>query len=191
MKILGVGLSKTGTTSLHEALLALGYTAIHHDRERLNHILDGSDNCPDFRVYGDVDAVTDIPSAYFYRELLAAYPGCKAVLTVRDVESWWKSVEVHFNVTYTVEGRENDPLREVYAWLERERNLVYGSARATEFLFKKRFTEHNERVRAEVPARRLLVMDISAGDGWEVLCPFLGVEIPDRPFPHENRTRRD
>ncbi|HEX8335676.1 MAG TPA: sulfotransferase [Pyrinomonadaceae bacterium] len=42
-----------------------------------------------------------------------------------------------------------------------------------------------------MPARRLLVMDITAGDGWEVLCPFLGVEIPDRPFPHENRTRRD
>ncbi|HEX8335675.1 MAG TPA: sulfotransferase [Pyrinomonadaceae bacterium] len=138
MKILGVGLSKTGTTSLHEALLTLGYTAIHQDRERLNHILDGSDNRPDFRVYDDVDAVTDIPSAYFYRELLAAYPECKAVLTARDVESWWKSAEEHFNVTYTVEGRENDPLREVYAWLERGRNLVYGSARATEFLFKKR-----------------------------------------------------
>lgn len=141
MKILGVGLSKTGTSSLHEALQALGYTAIHHDRERLNHTLDGSDNRPDFRVYDDVDAVTDIPSAYFYRELLAAYPMCRAVLTVRDVEAWWKSVEAHFNVTYTVEGREHNPLREVYEWLARGRNLVYGSARATEFLFKKRFTD--------------------------------------------------
>jgi hypothetical protein len=190
MKILGVGLSKTGTSSLHEALLSLGYTAIHHDRERLNDILDGSNNRPDFRRYDDVDAVTDIPSTYFYRELLAAYPECRAILTLREVDSWWKSVETHFNVTYPTGGREDDPLREVYAFLERLRNCVYGSARATEFLFKKRYVEHNERVRADIPADRLLVMDITAGDGWEVLCPFLGVEIPDRPFPHENKTRR-
>ena len=24
-------------------------------------------------------------------------------------------------------------------------------------------------------------------DGWEPLCKFLGVEVPDKPFPHENK----
>ncbi|HYA65591.1 MAG TPA: sulfotransferase [Burkholderiaceae bacterium] len=98
MKILGVGLSKTGTASLTAALRTLGFSALHYDRVRLNDILDGSNPRPDFHRYDDVAAVTDIPSAYFYRELLAAYPEAKAILTVRDVESWWRSVSYHVNV---------------------------------------------------------------------------------------------
>ena len=65
MKILGVGLSRTGTMSLTIALHKLGFRAIHYDRVRLNDILDGSSRNPDFRRYDDVDAVLDIPSAYF------------------------------------------------------------------------------------------------------------------------------
>jgi len=30
----------------------------------------------------------------------------------------------------------------------------------------------------------LLVMDIPGGDGWDALCPFLGADVPDVPFPH-------
>ena len=97
MRILGVGLSKTGTTSLHEALQILGYSSLHFDEIRLNDILYGLAKTPDFRRYDDVDAVTDIPSAYFYRELLCAYPQSKAILTLRDPDSWWRSVETHMN----------------------------------------------------------------------------------------------
>ena len=39
-------------------------------------------------------------------------------------------------------------------------------------------------VRAEVPAERLLVFSI--GDGWVPLCGFLGVPVPDTPFPRLN-----
>src|SRR5206468_1738050 len=79
MKILGVGLSRTGTMSLTLALRQLGFRAMHYDRVRLNDVLDGSNTKPDFRRYDDVDAVTDIPSAYFYRELLEAYPESRAI----------------------------------------------------------------------------------------------------------------
>jgi len=34
----------------------------------------------------------------------------------------------------------------------------------------------------------LLVIDIPAGDGWEKLCPFLGVPIPNQSFPKKNQT---
>ena len=74
MKILGVGLSKTGTKSLTGALQILGFTTLHNDRERLNRIIFGEDNSPDFRIYDDIHVVTDLPSAYFFRELLLAYP---------------------------------------------------------------------------------------------------------------------
>jgi hypothetical protein len=37
----------------------------------------------------------------------------------------------------------------------------------------------------------LLVINIPAGDGWEKLCPFLGVPVPDLPFPFKNRLAPD
>jgi hypothetical protein len=68
------------------------------------------------------------------------------------------------------------------------RNQVYGSTDAREFLYKKRYREHVERVQQCVPPDRLLVMDITAGEGWEKLCPFLGLPHPGVAFPFENRT---
>jgi hypothetical protein len=202
MKVLGVGYGKTGTTSLGEALAILGYKTIHYDRERLNDILNGSNPTPDFRRYDDVDAVTDCPSAYFYRELLAAYPDCKAILTVRNEDDWWRSMKRHLTRAH--------PIRRPTLWdclteklgMRTVREDSYDGFQAQvvastlgplaphEFLYRKRFREHNQRVIAEVPSYRLLVVDITAGEGWEKLCPFLGVPIPDRPFPHANPSRR-
>jgi len=41
-----------------------------------------------------------------------------------------------------------------------------------------------ERVVATVPADRLLVFDVR--DGWEPLCEFLEVPVPDVPYPRRN-----
>jgi hypothetical protein len=181
MKILGVGLSRTGTTSLYKALQILGFNSLHWEPERLREVLDGSNPAPNFRYYDDVDAVTDLPAAYFYDELLEAYPGCQCILTIRDENAWWKSIEAHFNKNYPVKSLEDDFLR----W--QERNYVYGSATAYEFLYRKKYREHNERVIQKIPAQQLLLMNITEGDGWEKLCPFLGVEIPPIAFPHTNK----
>jgi len=202
MRVLGVGLSRTGTGSLYRALELLGYKTIHFDRVRLNDVVDGSNPHPVFRRYDDVDAVVDLPAAYFYRELLEAYGDCKAILTLRDVESWWHSIRTHFNdrvsarpsavrtlalkTLYRLRLRQSD--FDGHRFRARLRSIVYGSAQATEYLYKKAFVEHNERVQREVPARRLLVMHLVDGEGWDVLCPFLGAPIPDVPFPHVNRT---
>jgi Sulfotransferase domain len=43
---------------------------------------------------------------------------------------------------------------------------------------------HNEEVRRTVPAERLLVWSVT--EGWEPLCDFLEVPIPEEPFPHVN-----
>jgi hypothetical protein len=200
MKILGVGLSKTGTMSLTVALRRVGFKTMHYDRARLNDVLDGSNPRPNFRRYDDVDAVTDIPSAYFYRELLEAYPEAKAILTIRDVESWWRSVSHHVNVQFPLPQHlgcapwtqplgsapctDSDAHARFMLLLH---NYVYGSPTALEFLWKKKYLDHNECVVQQVPSERLLVMNITAGDGWEKLCGFLGVPVPDAPFPHLHR----
>jgi len=207
MKILGVGLSKTGTSSLHSALQILGFYGLHFDRDRLNDILSGKVQQPNFRCYDDVDVVTDLPSAYFYQELAEAYPDSKLILTVRELEAWWKSVEFHINTRFPVPvstgvRAQLAEILQLQRWLKTDlwresdyqkfrrnlRNCVYGSAVATEFLYKKKYLDHNARVMSEIPPDRLLVMNIPAGDGWEKLCPFLGVPIPDEPFPHTYKT---
>ena len=49
------------------------------------------------------------------------------------------------------------------------------------------FNRHNEQVRRDVPADRLLVYEVS--QGWGPLCAFLGVPVPaGKPFPHLNDT---
>ena len=80
-------------------------------------------------------------------------------------------------------GARSTPMR---AW-------IYGQGRGSplgnERAYIDRFVEHNRRVRTHFSARQhdLLVMDITAGDGWEALCPFLGREVPDIPFPRLNQ----
>jgi Sulfotransferase domain len=175
MKIFGVGLSKTGTTSLHHALRILGLKSIHFAPERLNDILDGSNVNPDFRRYDDVDAITDEPAAYFYEELFAAYPESKFILTVRNEDAWWRSISSHFNKESNWEINKFG------------KQYIYGSARASEFLFRKKYRQHNADVIARIPGDRLLMMDITAGDGWEKLCPFLNIKIPEVSFPYVNK----
>ena len=187
--------------SLTLALRRLGLKAMHYDRVRLNDVLDGSNPKPDFHRYDDVDAVTDIPSAYFYRELLEAYPEAKAILTVRDVDDWWKSIERHVNVHFPYKPPKmfgydsrrralgSSPLSDPGADNHFKMlllNAVYGSTIAMEYPYKKKYLDHNGSVVQEVPPERLLVMDITAGDGWEKLCSFVGMPVPEGPFPHEH-----
>lgn len=169
LKILGVGLSRTGTRSLAAALERLGYKTVHWAPERLRDTIDGLTQYPEVFKYDDVDAAVDIPAAYFWRELDRAYPGLKFILTVRERTSWLTSVAKHY-------GRA-EPDHNLQA-------LVYGSTRVIPWLYWQRYTAHVNALMKHFGPERLLVMNILAGQGWEVLCPFLDQPIPSEPFPH-------
>ena len=47
------------------------------------------------------------------------------------------------------------------------------------------FVAHSESVRSVIPADQLLVYEVR--EGWEPLCDFLQVPVPDEPFPRTNR----
>lgn len=49
---------------------------------------------------------------------------------------------------------------------------------------KRKFDEHNDMVRRLVPADNLL--EFTVQEGWGPLCEFLGVPVPDEPFPRVN-----
>ena len=180
MKVLGVGLSRTGTLSLHCALQMLGYRSVHWAPERLREEMWGE--ASNYQKFDDVDAVSDIPAAFFYREIGQAYPDIKYVLTIRDEDRWYVSLKQHISQVHALlRGRDLSDANRLH-------QLVYGSEQPVEELYKESFRTHNCRVVQDISQKDLLIMNICDGDGWEVLCPFLGEKAPSTPFPWENQT---
>ena len=171
-KVFGIGFHKTGTSSLRDALRTLGYRVtgpnevhnpnISRDVLKIAH-----------QLVSEYDAFQDNPWPIIYKELDQTYPGSKFVLTIRPVEKWAKSVIGHF-------GPDETPMRQ---W-------IYGvaSPQAQDAIYTERYNRHNKEVQDYFNKRpdSLLVLRLTEGDGWEQLCPFLGVEIPDTPFPMTN-----
>jgi len=162
MNVIGAGLPRTGTLSLKLALDALGLGPTCHmsdlladpDRAGLwEQALDGRRRWA--KIFDGYHSAVGPPASGFWEQLTGAYPNARVLLSVRDPESWGRSIRE------TAWGTRNDgpPGR-----------LIEGMER------------HNEAVRRGVPRGRLLVW--SAGEGWEPLCEFLGIPVPDVPFPH-------
>jgi hypothetical protein len=177
-KVFCIGFQKTGTTSLHAALTYLGWrTAAVVGRGLRPEDLrsEGARLC--IETARNHDAAEDMPWPIFFRELDAAYPGSKFILTSRQSEGWFNSIETHF-------GAFPNPMQA----------FVYGEDAAAPKGNRERyisvFEAHNEAVRRHFAQRPhdLLSMNLSDGDGWEKLAPFLGVPAPEIPFPSKNRS---
>lgn len=174
-KVFGIGLSKTGTTSLYAALEILGYTpATFRDFNRLGagDWLNG-----DFRhdLLSGRDAATDLPVGTYFRELDARYPGSKFILTERDMDSWLASIDKQFS------GAPHEP-----GDFHRDVRLAqYGSGMFVKDRFRRVYEQHIAAVEEHFKDRPqdLLRMNVFDGDGWQKLCPFLDKPLPDTPYP--------
>jgi hypothetical protein len=191
-KVFGVGLSRTGTTSLTLALQILGYRCIHwpHDpttRQELQSYYSGA--APSFRlsIAEKSDALTDTPSASVYRELAARYPDSRFVLTVREEAAWIGACDRFFS-NVIENAYANWPHGPSVEYCQAVNRRIYGSIHFDAEVFLAAYTRHNaDVVRYFSPhPDRLLVMDICSGQGWEQLCPFLGCSCPPVRFPHAN-----
>jgi hypothetical protein len=122
------------------------------------------------------DAFQDNPWPMLYREMDERYPGSRFILTVRPSDRWIRSVVKHF-------GKTDEPMRE---WIY---GPGCGHPCGNEDVYIERYERHNAQVAEYFRDRPadLLTLDITSGDGWELLCPFLGQEIPAVPFPCENQ----
>jgi hypothetical protein len=183
MRYLGVGLSRTGTLTLCRALNVLKIKSIHWEPERLRSVIKGESM--NFRKYDDVEGVTDLPAAIFYRELKEAYPECSFILTIRDEDSWYKSVRQHYDVSVPFNMR-NEP--EMLQEAKATQCYSYGSEHVSEFLYKKKFKDHNRNLLLEYPDT--LVLDFFSGDGWEKLCSHVKKPIPKIIFPKLNKSNK-
>jgi hypothetical protein len=211
LAVIGVGLGRTGTLSLHAALERLGFALCEHmtncfaNPERFALWLESArrkrtgepiDWRPLFTGYR---ATVDWPGAYFWRELTAAHPAAKVILTVRDPERWYDSARA--TIYAATQSRTATPasrlLYRLVSWANPHAGHGFRTVQETVWdgtlggKFADRdaairiFEEHNREVVATIPPERLLVFDVKAG--WGPLCAFLGVPVPvGEPFPHVN-----
>jgi len=203
MKVIGVGVGRTGTLSLKAALERLGFGPCFHMRNVLDHrerlplweaAADGSTVDWD-AVFAGYESSVDWPGAAFWRELTAHYPDAKVILTVRDPERWYDSVRD--TIYQLFGGGTESPLADealrripgIATMHAFNRKLVWDGP-FLEGRFDDRdwatraFLRHNAAVREEIPADRLLVFEVS--EGWGPLCDFLGADLPDEEFPRLN-----
>lgn len=177
-KIFGLGLYKTGTTSLSKALDLLGIRTIHNpsDARTYSEISKGNYRLSILNVY---QAIIDIPVVPYYTQFDKTYPCSKFILTVREQNSWIQSIENHWKL---MSLWEEDKFK---IFLH---ECVYGSINFNKNRFLHVYNKHLKNVHHYFRFRPndLLVIDIINGDGWEVLCPFLGLTVPEIPFPYLN-----
>jgi hypothetical protein len=180
-KIFGIGLSRTGTKSLTLALNMLGFKITHYpdDEITLKELMAGKYN---FSLLKDFDGITDITVAPYYAQLDKLFPESKFILTIRDKDSWLKSVAAHFG-KHVFEGT---PSNENTMLLRRQlRVAVYGTYSFNKERFSDVYELHYKNVIEYFKDRpeSLLVINICEGEGWNKLCPFLKAPILDKHFP--------
>lgn len=174
-KVFGVGLNKTGTTTLGAMGRELGYTCTSWDYDLLADLKRG-DLSRLFDVADRHDWFEDLPWPLAYRELDDRYPGSRFVLTVRkSPQAWLASTRRHSLLT-AVRKRDH-------------RTMVYGATypHGNGRRYIDVYNRHNQQVRDYFAGRDdLLEMCFETGDGWPELCGFLGEPVPAAPTPHAN-----
>jgi hypothetical protein len=207
MKLIGAGLPRTGTLSQKVALEMLGLAPCYHmvnvlaDLEQVQQwrrALDGDGQWDE--IFEDSQATVDWPGSYFYAELAEIYPGAKVLLSVRDAEAWERSMrETIWGMFYddilirdlsSARVRVDDGWRayiELMQEMWKRGGLIDKGADTTPESMRAAMERFNQQVKDTVPADRLLVW--SVGDGWEPLCEFLELPVPDTPFPHLNDSK--
>jgi len=195
IKIVGLGLGRTGTTSLAIALEILGYQVVHDDEQP--EITDLFDAWEEDEI--DMDEVHEILGLRGFNatfktanyKWVARNEDVKAILTVRDnpdkyVKSWlvaapfleiikqrpftWmETVDIllpSLEAEYTMETTGGDPEN----YLNPE-------------VLRQNYVEYIENVINTIPSDRLLQFNVK--QGWGPLCEYLGHPIPEGiPFPH-------
>jgi hypothetical protein len=203
MKLIGAGLPRTATMTQKAALEQLGLAPCHHmvsvfgnlpTWEQWRAAIDGKLRASE--IVKDHPAAVDWPSSYFYKDLMEDFPDAKVLLSVRDAEGWarsmrktiWECLYGDGLVGHMSMARERidaqwggwmSTLREMWT----TSGLLNGAGTTDEWMIDA-FDRYNAEVQAYVPAQRLLVWNPK--EGWEPLCAFLELPVPDGPVPHIN-----
>ncbi|KAA3670648.1 uncharacterized protein DEA37_0003355 [Paragonimus westermani] len=210
--VIGAGFGRTGTKSLKTALEIIygqpcyhmfELVAKHKDDSRkwvevdrlVSESTDGKiDPGLFYEIFDGYRCTVDFPSCSYYPQLMQVYPDAKVVLTIRDKHSWLESVRATILLRRDIRR---------YDWVEKlivgyqngwhflsmnrtmlERALGPGANITSDAVILAAYDRWIAQVTEDVPADRLLVFHVR--EGWEPLCKFLSVPVPNQPFPNVN-----
>lgn len=176
-KVFGIGLNKTGTTTLGLCLQRLGYSHYSFDLPLLEQVRAG--NLRSLIAAVDKhDSFEDWPYPLVFDRLDTLYPGSRFILTRRcSPQVWLRSLEAHALRTDPVLGPRARSL--AYGWpypqLARDAHLSC-------------YQDHLRRVRDHFRDRPGDLLEVCWEEeaSWDPLCFFLGLPVPQEPFPHAN-----
>lgn len=209
IEIIGAGFPRTGTTTLKKALEILGYDKTYHFKDLVANPDDlkywkelEETGSTDFEnLFKGYRATSDFPAYPYYKILLKKYPDAKIILTKRDPDAWYKST---YDTIWQA-GPQNLPAKLVLSGkmllnshLRKKMNCIkfmrkiylsnqFGGEFGSEQSAKSTFINHIKEVSENVPKEKLLIYEVA--DGWEPLCKFLRIDIPQVPFPHLNKNQ--
>jgi hypothetical protein len=121
-KVWGIGLARTGTTTLCQVFRRLGYERVLHN--------------PHFPLLETADAAADNECALFYRYLDYRFPGSKFILTTRALKDWLKSIKLVLD-SYPV-GEDNIAIF--------RRMTLYGTVSFDELKMTRTYLRHHAEV---------------------------------------------
>mmetsp|Transcript_7254 Transcript_7254/g.11577 ORF Transcript_7254/g.11577 Transcript_7254/m.11577 type:complete len:446 (-) Transcript_7254:1324-2661(-) len=195
LKVLGAGLDGTGGDALSSALKRLGFSVATdlaempssacYECKKVGHnlrdVLIGQSANSGFGykgIFHGVDAVVGAAATPFLKDIFDANPDLKVIVTVRRLDSWWRTMKCKYeHAVHTTSRRRSShdygsSLRATY------NTINYGSSIPMEYLYKKRYTDYLSLLQS-LPHDRLLILDVSrlgrSGDAWRQLCQFLRV----------------
>ena len=174
-KVFGIGLNKTGTSTLGECLKTLGYRHTSHRSDLLAHLSAGRVT-ELLKAAEAIDSAEDWPWPLAFRELYYRfYDRAQFILTTRSsAETWVESLKKH-----SLNTHPDRPMRTAV--------FGYKYPHGFEKEHVDFYVRHNSEVRSffarEAPGA-LLEVCWETGDRWETLCQFLGHAVPSAPFPH-------
>ena len=205
LQVIGAGFGRTGTTSLKAALEQLGFSKCHHMEEVMTSrsqtafwwaLAERGANTADTgwdEIFEGFQASCDWPSSTYWEELHRHYPEAKIILTVRDEQRWYESCSA---TIYSISFLVPTWIMRMIPPLHRMNTMVIASV--WDGVFHGRFEDrdhavkiyraHVAYVKATAPPDKLLVFE--AKQGWEPLCQFLGVPVPEGSYPHLNDSAR-
>ena len=123
---------------------------------------------------------------------MEVFPDAKVILSVRDPDSWYKSVkDTIFNVVPNIphwvqaifpRSKKIAILIEEIVW----QGVFNGRFNDRQYAIDV-YEKNTEAVMASVPSDRLLIH--SAKEGWEPICKFLEVPVPETEYPWVNDSK--
>ena len=195
LKIIGPGFGRTGTMSTKLALETLGFGPCHHMYEvfgnppQVGHwqAVAAGEKVDWHKVFAGYTSQIDWPGAHVWRELAEAFPDAKVLLTMRPEENWYRSFSTTIGKVFMVREQMQTPPHITHMMEAMDKMVVQpyfqGKSMDKDILLNA-YRQRTEDVKAAIAPERLLIFDVA--QGWDPLCSFLDVPVPDTPFPHEN-----